>query len=62
MYIYIYIYIYIYMLFTEKTINLQYIIYLHNESVLLFESSSVQLRSNQDLEGPQCPNYCLSCK
>ena len=50
------------MLFTEKTINLQYIIYLHNESVLLFESSSVQLRSNQDLEGPQCPNYCLSCK
>ena len=47
---YIYIYIYIY------TINLQ------TAAVSLFESSSVQLRSNENLEGPECSNYCQSCE
>ena len=28
----------------------------------LSESSSVQLRSNEDLEGPECSNYCQSCE
>ena len=31
-------------------------------AVLLFESSSVQLRSNEDLEGPECSYYCQSCE
>ena len=29
-------------------------------AVSLFESWSVQLRSNEDLEGPECPNYYWS--
>ena len=28
--------------------------------VSLFESSSAQLRSNEDLEGPECSNYCYA--
>ena len=44
-YIYIYIYIYIYQ------INLR------TAAVSLFESSSAQLRSNKDFEGPECSNY-----
>ena len=43
--IYIYIYIYIYQ------INLR------TAAVSLFESSSAQLRSNEDFEGPECSNY-----
>ena len=27
-------------------------------AVLLFESSSAQLRSNEDPEGPECSNHC----
>ena len=27
-------------------------------AVSLFESSSAQLRSNEDLERPECLNYC----
>ena len=51
MYIYIiYIYIYIYALY-DQTINLQ------TAAVSLFESSLVQLRSNEDLEGPECSHY-----
>ena len=30
--------------------------------VLPFESSSVQLTSKEDLEGPECSNYCQSCE
>ena len=29
---------------------------LRTAAVSLFESSSVQLRSNEDLEGPECSN------
>ena len=50
LYIYIYIYIYIY------SISLQ------TAAVSLFESSSVQLRSKEDLEGPERSNYCQSCE
>ena len=35
-----------------------YIIYDQSAAVSLFESSSVQLRSNEDLEGLECSNYC----
>ena len=49
MYVYIY-YIYIYALY-DQTINLQ------TAAVSLFESSLVQLRSNEDLEGPECSHY-----
>ena len=31
---------------------------LYTAAVSLFESSSAQLRSNEDLEGPECSNYC----
>ena len=41
-------YIYIYIL---------YRINLRTAAVSLFESSSAQLRSNEDLEGPECSNY-----
>ena len=41
-----YIYIYIYQ------INLR------TAAVSLFENSSAQLRSNEDLERPECSNYC----
>ena len=46
-YIYICIYIYIYI----------YQINLRTAAVSLFESSSAQLRSNKDFEGPECSNY-----
>ena len=26
--------------------------------VLLFESSPAQLRSNEDIKGPECSSYC----
>ena len=48
--LYIYIYIYIYALY-DQTINLQ------TAAVSLFESSLVQLRSIEDLEGPECSHY-----
>ena len=35
---------------------------LQTAGVWLFESSLVQLRSNEDLEGPECTNYSQSCK
>ena len=28
------------------------------ELIYIFESSAVQLRSKEDLEGPECSNYC----
>ena len=31
-------------------------------AVSLFESSLGQRRSNKDLEGPDCSNYCYSCE
>ena len=34
-----------------------YQINLRTAAVSLFESSSAQLRSNEDLEGPECSNY-----
>ena len=34
-----------------------YRINLRTTAVSLFESSSAQLRSNKDLEGPECSNY-----
>ena len=37
-----------------------YRINLRTAAVSLFESSSAQLRSNEDLEGPECSNYCWS--
>ena len=49
---YIYIYIYIYIFIYIHTINLW------TAAVSLFESSSAQLRSNEDLEGPERSNYC----
>ena len=49
-YIYIYIYIYIYLMHQQTA------------AVSLFESSSVQLRSKEDLEGPECSNYYQSCE
>ena len=27
-------------------------------AISILESSSAQLRSNEDLEGPECSNYC----
>ena len=51
MYIYMCIYIYIYTHTYTYRINLQ------TAAVSLFESSSAQLRSNEDLEGPECSNY-----
>ena len=51
-YIYIYTYIYIYIYIYIYQINLR------TAAVSLFESSSVQLRSNEDFEGPECSNYC----
>ena len=35
-----------------------YTINLLTAAVSLFESSSVQLRSNEGLEGAECSNYC----
>ena len=35
-----------------------YSINLQTVAVSLFENSSVQLRSKEDLEGPECSNYC----
>ena len=35
---------------------------LQTAGVWLFESSSVQLRSNEDLDGPECLNYSQSCE
>ena len=55
MHIYIYIYLYIYIYACRI-----YIIYIHNlytTAVSLFESSSVQLRSKEDLEGAEYSNY-----
>ena len=51
-YIYIYIYIYYIYIYIGSRINLQ------TAAVLLFESSSTQLRSNEDedLEGPEYQN------
>ena len=43
MYVYIYIYIY--------QINLR------TAAISLFQSSSAQLTSNEDSEGPECSNY-----
>ena len=57
MHIYIYIYIYLYIYIYACRI---YIIYIHNlytTAVSLFESSSVQLRSKEDLEGAEYSNY-----
>ena len=34
-----------------------YEINLRTAAVLVFESSSPQLRSNENLEGPECSNY-----
>ena len=51
-YIYIYIYIYVYM-YIYIYINLR-------TAVSLLESSSAQLRSNEDLQRPGCSNYCQS--
>ena len=53
MYIYIYICVYIYI----YTHTYTYRINLQTAAVSLFESSSAQLRSNEDLEGPECSNY-----
>ena len=39
-----------------------YTINLQTAGVWLFESSLVQLRSNEDLEGPECSNYSQSCE
>ena len=49
---YIYIYIYIY----DQSV--------YSSCFALWEliSTSVQLRSKEDLEGPECLNYCQSCK
>ena len=33
-----------------------YVLYIYRES------SSAPLRSNEDLEGPECSNYCYSCE
>ena len=44
-----YIYIYIYIYICDQSVT---------AAVSLFESSSVQLRSNEDLEVPECSNYC----
>ena len=44
-----------------RNINIYIYIYrinLRTAAFSLFESSSAQLRSNEDLEGPQCSNYC----
>ena len=35
---------------------------LQTAGVWLFESSSVQLRSNEDLDGPECSNYSQTCE
>ena len=35
-----------------------YTINLWKTAVSLFESSSAQFRSNEDLEEPECSNYC----
>ena len=53
MYIYIYIHIYMYI---HICIHI-YQINLRTAAVSLFESSSAQLRSNEDFEGPECSNY-----
>ena len=37
-----------------------YRINLRTAAVSLFESSSAQLRSNEDLEGPECSNYIVA--
>ena len=37
--------------------GIQYEINLWATAVLLFEGSSAVLRSNEDLEGPECSNY-----
>ena len=50
-YIYIYIHIYIYIYIYIFEINLR------TAAVSLFESSSAELRSNEDFEGPECSNY-----
>ena len=52
-YIYIHIHTYIYIYIHTFEINLQ------AAAVSLFESSSKQLRSNEDLEGPGCSNYYI---
>ena len=49
-YINVYIYIYIYIYICITSINLRI------AAVSLFESSTVQLRSNEDLQGPECSN------
>ena len=57
MYIYTYIYIYIYThIYIYIYINIYIYIYICIY-ISLFESSSSQLRSNEDLEGPECSNY-----
>ena len=55
-YIYIYIYVYIYILYIYIHIYICKYIYinLQTAAVSLFESSLGQLRSNEDLEGPEC--------
>ena len=48
-----------------RYIDIQYNIYtinLQTAAISLFESSSVQLISNKDLEGLECSNYSQSCE
>ena len=57
MYIYIYIFVYIYIYIYIFIYMYVYRINLRTAAVSLFESSSAHLRSNEDLEGPECSNY-----
>ena len=59
-YIHTYIYIYIYNIYVIYNIYIYiYTINLQAAAVSLFKSLSVvQLRSNEDLEGAECSNYC----
>ena len=60
LYIYIYTFIYIYYIYMHTYIYI-YKINLQTVAVSLFVSSSVQLTSNEDLDGPGCSNYCQGC-
>ena len=62
LYVIYYMYIYIHTHTHTHTHTHIYKINLQTIAVSLFESSSVQLRSNEDLEGPECSNYCQSCE
>ena len=43
---------------STRSIDLEkYAINLRTAAVSFFESSSAQLRSNEDLQGPECSNY-----